>query len=44
MDNGVYDVPGLVHGANSGKQDALLVDVGGSVGHDLSELISSQVA
>ncbi|KAJ5115004.1 hypothetical protein NUU61_000763 [Penicillium alfredii] len=37
MDVGFYDVPGLIKQANTGEQDVLLVDVGGNVGHDLSE-------
>lgn len=36
MDVGFYDVPGLIN-VDIGEQDALLVDMGGSVGHDLSE-------
>ncbi|KAJ5089581.1 hypothetical protein N7532_008265 [Penicillium argentinense] len=36
MDVGFYDVPRLVK-MDVGDKDALLVDVGGSVGHDLSE-------
>jgi hypothetical protein len=35
MDVGFYDVPSLF--SNVTQDDALLVDVGGSVGHDLSE-------
>lgn len=37
MDVGFYDVPSLIHHAETGEDHALLVDVGGSVGHDLSE-------
>lgn len=36
MDVGFYDVPGLVS-AEISNSDVLLVDMGGSVGHDLSE-------
>lgn len=36
MDVGLYDVPGLIN-VDIVAQDALLVDMGGSVGHDLSE-------
>lgn len=36
MDNGFYDVPALING-DIGEGEALLVDMGGSVGHDLSE-------
>lgn len=35
MDSGFYDVPALIKAV--GEEDALLVDMGGSVGHDLSE-------
>lgn len=37
MDVGFYPVPTLIEGADHGEDDVLLVDVGGSVGHDLSE-------
>lgn len=37
MDIGFFDVPSLFKGVNIGPEDALLVDVGGSVGHDISE-------
>lgn len=35
MDTGFYDVESLF--SNVGQDDVLLVDVGGSMGHDLSE-------
>lgn len=35
MDAGFYDVPSLF--SNVARDDVLLVDVGGSMGHDLSE-------
>lgn len=37
MDVGFYPVLSLVAEANIGDQDVLLVDIGGSLGHDLSE-------
>lgn len=37
MDPGFYDVPGMINADIIRDQDALLVDMGGSVGHDLSE-------
>lgn len=37
MDVGFYPVPTLTEGLNIGDNDVLLVDVGGSIGHDLSE-------
>lgn len=35
MDVGFYDVPGLINPVIN--EDTLLVDIGGSVGHELSE-------
>ncbi|KAJ5178356.1 uncharacterized protein N7500_001055 [Penicillium coprophilum] len=35
MDAGFYDVPSLI--ANVGQDDVLLVDIGGGLGHDISE-------
>ncbi|KAL4997402.1 S-adenosyl-L-methionine-dependent methyltransferase [Aspergillus recurvatus] len=37
MDEGFYPVPSLTEGLNIAADDVLLVDVGGNVGHDLSE-------
>ncbi|KAL4914334.1 S-adenosyl-L-methionine-dependent methyltransferase [Aspergillus aurantiobrunneus] len=37
MDEGFFDVPSLTQGLAFGPDDVLLVDVGGGVGHDLSE-------
>ncbi|KAL4813490.1 S-adenosyl-L-methionine-dependent methyltransferase [Aspergillus spinulosporus] len=37
MDEGFYPVPSLTEGLNIGAEDVLLVDVGGNIGHDLSE-------
>ena len=37
MDVGFFDVPALYKGVDIGSEDALIVDVGGSVGHDISE-------
>ncbi|RDW64441.1 uncharacterized protein DSM5745_09852 [Aspergillus mulundensis] len=37
MDEGFYPVPSLTEGLNLGPEDVLLVDVGGNVGHDLTE-------
>lgn len=37
MDVGFYPVPTLTEGTNITKDDVLLVDMGGSMGHDLSE-------
>lgn len=37
MDVGFYPVPKLIEGADHGEDGVLIVDVGGSVGHDLSE-------
>lgn len=36
MDSGFYDVPALIQGSID-ESEAMLVDMGGSVGHDLSE-------
>ncbi|KAL5338030.1 S-adenosyl-L-methionine-dependent methyltransferase [Aspergillus crustosus] len=37
MDKGFYDVESLTRDVEVGSEDVLLVDVGGGVGHDLSE-------
>lgn len=37
MDPGFYPVPTLTEGLNIGDNDVLLVDIGGSIGHDLLE-------
>ncbi|KAL4802514.1 S-adenosyl-L-methionine-dependent methyltransferase [Aspergillus unguis] len=37
MDEGFFPVPSLTEGLEIGAEDVLLVDVGGGVGHDLSE-------
>lgn len=37
MDDGFYPVPTLTEGTNIGNDDVLLVDIGGSMGHDVSE-------
>ncbi|KAL4898884.1 hypothetical protein BDW74DRAFT_164359 [Aspergillus multicolor] len=37
MDEGFYPVPSLTDGLNLRPEDILLVDVGGNVGHDLTE-------
>jgi hypothetical protein len=37
MDVGFYPVQSLVEGTGIGDDDVLIVDMGGSMGHDLSE-------
>lgn len=37
MDPGFYPVTALAEGTNIGSDDVLIVDMGGSMGHDLSE-------
>ena len=37
MDVGFYPVPSLVEGTGISDDDVLIVDIGGGMGHDLSE-------